>query len=226
MITQQRFGWLAWLVIINACLVAGSILHRHLFASEETPLAQPATAQPTTSATQSTQEKLATQEKLEQLPAPDISSLPPMAASTDDPLMQQIRKAASEQFPDLATGTTQGQQSNPVAAAEVEAIVDASSTTDSSSTSDSSSTFDAASSPEVSSTHDPSATQATNLVAPSAHIALLTQRLKATGQLNLAAQQLAQLAALQQQTLQEDQAKQTLAEIQQIQQIIIELLSR
>lgn len=214
MITQQRFGWLAWLVIINACLVAGSILHRHLFASEETPLAQPATAQPTTSATQSTQEKL------EQLPAPDISSLPPMAASTDDPLMQQIRKAASEQFPDLATGTTQGQQSNPVAAAEVEAIVDASSTTDSSST------FDAASSPEVSSTHDPSATQATNLVAPSAHIALLTQRLKATGQLNLAAQQLAQLAALQQQTLQEDQAKQTLAEIQQIQQIIIELLSR
>lgn len=214
MITQQRFGWLAWLVIINACLVAGSILHRHLFASEETPLAQPATAQPTTSATQ------LAQEKLEQLPAPDISSLPPMAASTDDPLMQQIRKAASEQFPDLATGTTQGQQSNPVAAAEVEAIVDASSTTDSSST------FDAASSPEVSSTHDPSATQATNLVAPSAHIALLTQRLKATGQLNLAAQQLAQLAALQQQTLQEDQAKQTLAEIQQIQQIIIELLSR
>lgn len=214
MITQQRFGWLGWLVIINAGLVAGSILHRHLFASEETPLTQQATAQPTTLATQSAQEKL------EQLPAPDISSLPPTAASTDDPLMQQIRKAASEQFPDLATDTTQGQQSNPVAAAEVKAIIDASSTTDSSST------FDAASSPEVSSTHEPSATQATNLVAPSAHIALLTQRLKATGQLNLAAQQLAQLAALQQQTLQEDQSKQTLAEIQQIKQIIIELLSR
>jgi hypothetical protein len=48
--------------------------------------------------------------------------------------------------------------------------------------------------------------------------------LKATGQLNLAAQQLVQLAALQQQTLQEDQAQQTLADIQQIQQLIIELL--
>jgi hypothetical protein len=173
MIAHHRFGWLAWLVVVNACLVAGSVLHRHLLAADESATFQPANSAPQTD-----------QEKLDRLTVPDLSELPPAEVSPDDPLMQQIRKAASEQFPDLAS-STQNQQPT---------------------------------------THDIPTDQALTLVAPSAQIALLAQRLKATGQLNLAAQQLVQLAALQQQTLQEDQAQQTLADIQQIQQLIIELL--
>jgi len=175
MIAQRRFGWLVWIVVINACLVAGSVLHRHLLAADESIPAQTSNSTPQTA-----------QEKLDQLPVPDISELPTAASSPDDPLMQQIRKAASEQFPDLAS-SIQNQQTK---------------------------------------THDIPTDQALTPVAPSAQITLLAQRLKATGQLNLAAQQLVQLAALQQQTLQEDQAQQTLADVHQIQKLIIELLGR